>query len=907
GQTSGAVDLLADAEALWRGELLADFPDAEFATAERARLGELRFSALERALELELALGRYSQVAARAAELVELQPLHERPWAALMTALAGSGRTPEALRCFQRYRRLLGEELGLEPSSHLRALEERILRGGTEPSAQVRPQPAHNLPAPLTTFIGRATLQAAIEAAIEKGRLVTLTGPGGSGKTRLALEVGARVAQNFPGGVWLVELAPLTGPSQVVRAVADVLGVPGQPERDLVDVTIDAVRSRPATLLILDNCEHVATACAQLVTRLLARAAHLHVLATSRQPLSVPGEAMWPVPPLDVDSDAVALFRDRARLARADVGELDHSEAVAEICRRLDGLPLAIELAAAQVQAFHPADIAARLEDRFRLLQRPSPDLGRHHSLRATIAWSHDLLSPGAQVVLRRLAAFSGPFDLAAAEAVCAGPGLPAAGVPVAGVAALVGELVTNSLVARDTTGRSDRYRLLETVRVYALEQLDAAGEAQPVGTAHAAWCLRLAEMASAHIPGPDEVVWRQRLDHEVYDVRSALAFAAANQPENGLRLAIALSRYWLMWDRADEGLQYLPALLAAGPDVPVGLRARGLVAAAELGADHGEARLSSQWAEEALGLFAAAGDGYGQALAQCALASAQQNRGHLERAARLLETSTERFQADGAISDIARAAYALAFVETQLGSYGRAESAARRALSAWETVGSPCGRAKALWILASIARYRGDLAAATNLSEESLRGFADISDALSVVHVRLTLADVARLKGDNATATELYEHALPELERIGDRRCSASTLKNLATLALQAGQGRSALDLYCRTVSIRRDLGDEGGLAECLEGLAATCNALGQRAEAVTLLAVAHSVRDAYGVAASLPERTEAARQLDDLRSATDAQVFATAWEAGIKLTLEEAVERCLGLGRATLLWHGA
>jgi predicted ATPase/DNA-binding SARP family transcriptional activator len=887
-----AAGMMQKAEGLWRGEVLADFPEAEFAARERVRLGELRLSALESGLELELAMGRYGQVAARAAELVEAEPLRERLWSALMTALAESGRTPEALRCYQRYRHLLGEELGLEPSAELRALEERIVRGERDRPAQMAPQPAHNLPGQLTSFIGRTTLQTDIAAALQQGRLVTLIGIGGSGKTRLALEVATRVVSDYPGGVWLVELAPVTDPAQVVRALADALRIPGQPERDLMEVVNDALASRPQTLLLIDNCEHVTQACSDLVTGLLRSTAAIRVLATSRQPLLVPGEAIWPVPPLDVETDAVALFRDRARLARPDRPDSDESGAVAEICRHLDGLPLAIELAAAQVQAFDPADIAARLGDRFRLLQRRTSESDRHRNLRATIAWSHDLLSADAQVVLRRLAVFHGSFDLAAAEAVCADASLDATDV-----VALLGELVGNSLVVRDTAGPGHRYRLLETVRIYALEQLDGADERQVVSAAHAAWYLHLAEAAGPNIPGPDEVPWRRRLDLEVHDVRAALAFDQANQAEHGLRLATALSRYWLMWDRADEGLQFLPALLTVASDADAGLRARGLVAAAELGADHGEARHSTEWAEQALDLFRGLGDAYGAALAQSALAAAQQNSGHLERAALLLDACSERFQTDGRAVDLARAAYLLGFVQTQRGEYDLAERAVRRAVSLWEKVGSVCGRAKALWLLASIARYRGEFSAATALSEESLEGFADISDALSVVHVRLTLADVARLSGDNTGATDLYQQALPELQRIGDRRCTASTLKNLAVLAGENSEHDRAIDLFTESISIRRDLGDDGGLAECLEGLATTCIALERNEEAVTLLGAATSIRETYGVAASLPERTETAIQLDALRTDLDRETFTKAWEAGTKVRPDEAIDRCMRL----------
>ncbi len=357
------------------------------------------------------------------------------------------------------------------------------------------------------------------------------------------------------------------------------------------------------------------------------------------------------------------------------------------------------------------------------------------------------------------------------------------------------------------------------------------------------------------------------------------------------------------------EGLLFLPALLAAAPDAHAELRARALVAAAELGADHGEARYSSDWAEEALDLFRSVGDFYGEALAKWALASAQQNRGNLDRAARLLEACSERFQFDGRTVDVARAAYALGLVESQRGDYDRAEQAALRAQAAWAKVGSPCGHAKALWLLASVARYRGDLSAATALSEESMDRFAGISDAASVVHVRLTLADVARLSGDDDRATDLYQQALPELERIGDRRCTASTLKNIAALACRAGRHDDAVDLYAESISIRRDLGDEAGLAECLEGLAATHRASGRADEAVTLLGAAHTIREAYGVAASLPERTEVVAQLDALRADLDAETFTSAWDAGAQLSSDEAVARSCTSATAgeAVATHGA
>ncbi len=305
----------------------------------------------------------------------------------------------------------------------------------------------------------------------------------------------------------------------------------------------------------------------------------------------------------------------------------------------------------------------------------------------------------------------------------------------------------------------------------------------------------------------------------------------------------------------------------------------------------------SSEWAEEALDLFGALGNAYGQALAQCALASALQSRGHLERAARLLETCSARFRAEGRNADVARAAYALAFVATQCGDYDGAERAARRALSGWETVGSPCGRAKALWLLASTARYRGELSVATALSEESLRSFADISDALSVVHVRLTMADVARLGGDSERAADLYDQALPELQRIGDRRCTASTLRTSCRSQVVRANWSGLRSCTPRALPCGATSATKAVWPSAWKAWPAPAAPRGGRKKRSPCLAppTPSGARSAWRLC---PERTEAAAHLDALRAELDAESFTRAWEAGLKLRTDEAVERSLQVG---------
>jgi predicted ATPase/DNA-binding SARP family transcriptional activator len=820
GDAAGAAAELEAALDLWRGEVLADFPDSSFAVPLRTGLSELRLTAIEERVDAIVSLGRNGEAVAELVRLVEAHPLRERLWALLMSALAASGRTAEALRAFQRYRRLLGDELGLEPSAQLRELESRLVLG--EPNATRAEYddvvgPPTNLPVPITSFVGRKPLMADVGTVLSRHRLVTLTGPGGSGKTRLAVEVARQALGTFPGGVWLVDLAPLRDPATLVGAVADVFGVVSQPGVDRTDGLVGALACRAPTLIVLDNCEHLASAPARLSQRLLVRCPRLRVLATSRSPLAVAGEAVRPVPPLDPTTEAVELFRDRAGLFAHAV--VDPAEpAVADLCRRLDGLPLAVELAATATVMFTPAEINQRLGER--LLQFEWPDAAepaRHHSLRATMEWSLGLLSPGASLLFSRLGVFGGPFSLDAADAVCGGDGLA-----TDDVLPMLTELARASLVARDATTNTHgptHYRLLETIRASASERLETSGDLDALRARHASWCLTTAAQAMVNTIGSDELRWRRRLDLARHDLRAALDYARHHDPRLGVQLCLSLWPHWLVWGRFQEGLEQLRPFL--DPTMAIGRRGRAWVAiaAADLLADTGESCQATGWARHALAVFTSIGDEHGLAYAERALANAEYNRGNLECAARLLRNARRRIEPIGDPVGRMHVTYLVGMVETAQGRLAQAERTFRCQLRWCEELGSSLSEARSRWILAGLAKDRGDYETAAALCEESLARLAELDDHAALARAQALRAEIARLAGDADRAAELYPEALAHLRELGDQRATATALIGMATIALADGDGRQAASLFRESYQIRRRLGDQRGLAEPARG----------------------------------------------------------------------------------------
>ncbi len=617
-----AADRLAAGLALWRGPALADVDDSRVLALEARRLDELRLACVEERIEAELLLGRHVACVPELERLVEEEPLRERLWRQLVLALYRSEREADALAAYRRARTYLSEELGLEPSEELRALERAVLR---HEIAHLAPaEERHNLPAQLTSFIGREQELAALEALLREHRLVTLTGVGGAGKTRLALEAAVRQVGAWTGGVWLVDMTACTDDSLVPTAVAQVLGVSERPDVSALDGLVDHIRGEEL-LLVLDNCEHLATACGELAYAVLRACSHVRVLATSRIPLGISGEVDSTVEPLPTPGDdvpaeevelfaSVRLFLARGRAARRELAADDRGvTTVARICRELDGLPLAIELAAARAKALSLDEIAARLDDRFRFLRSwgrlADP---RHQTLRTTIDWSYDLLAADERALLGGLSVFAGGFSLAAAAAICLESDETRA-------MELVQQLVASSLVVAEDRQGSMRYRLLDTIREYAAERLDEEGAAELVRRRHAEHFLGVARQAS-----PDHVRFAPQehraglaiLDAERENIHAAVQWAVADAPDLALPLAVELRHYWLIRGYVRQGLDWLEEALVRAPPDPSSVRVQGLAAAALLARLAGEFERAQSFAEE--GIAAAHGSGPERAVVTC-------------------------------------------------------------------------------------------------------------------------------------------------------------------------------------------------------------------------------------------------------------------------------------------------
>ncbi|MEO6121165.1 MAG: BTAD domain-containing putative transcriptional regulator, partial [Acidimicrobiales bacterium] len=541
-----------------------------WAERRQAELRALRLRALLVVADAALAAGDPGTALVAAEQAVVAEPFREAAHERVMAAHGAAGNRAEGLRAYERCRRLLADELGVPPSRAVQAAYEQLLLDDDEMvprPAAVPPPRRRPLPVPSTSFVGRGRELADINDLLRAARLVTLVGTGGVGKTRLALEVAAEVDQPV-----LVELGAVTGPRAVPQEVMAALGLREQPGLDPTASLVGHLGDR-VVLVVLDKCEHVVEQCAALAATLLASCPGVSFLATSREPLRVGGEITWRVPSLS-PAEAVTLFGDRARSARPDLDWNHPPPAVAQVCRRLDGIPLALELAAARTRALSVEEIAHRLDDRFRLLAGGDRSLpARHRTLRAVVDWTYDALPPGEARLFDRLSVFAGGFPAEAAEQVCGAGELDPGEVLV-----LLAALVDRSLVvAESTEGTRTRYRLLETLQQYGAERLAGSPEGPALRDRHLAWAMELAGEADAQLGGPDQGQWLEALELAHDDVRAALVWAAEVSPEAALRLSSDLGRFWEIRGHLTSGRSFLTAALAAVAPVASPSRARAL------------------------------------------------------------------------------------------------------------------------------------------------------------------------------------------------------------------------------------------------------------------------------------------------------------------------------------------
>lgn len=769
--------LLDGALRLWRGPALGEFADG-FAGAAAARLEELRVSALEDRAALFVQSGAATDAIATAREVMAREPLRERPVELLMRALHADGRAGEALEVFRQYRELLVDELGLDPGLELRDLETQILQNEpgtaraqrpvaapTEPAAQPGFGPPSNLPAPVTSFVGRGSEVAEVAALLETTRLLTITGPGGTGKTRLALEVGAAVAGDFADGTFFVDLAPVSDPALVVPTIAAVLGIREEGWERPVRQALEEGLRRRRLLLLLDNFEQLLDA-ATVVTQLLAAAPGLTVLVTSRAPLRVRGEQVVPLEPLglagpeavspeDVTQvEAVALFAQRAAAAAPRFALTEqNARVVAALVARLDGLPLAIELAASRSAVLSPAAMLQRVDRHEPLLGAGTRDLpARQQTLHAAIGWSYDLLAGSERTLFRRVSVLSGGFTTETAAAVCDGgdvldvlPGLTV--------------LADNSLVSPVPAGDGDvRFGMLQTIREFGLGRLDAEDDRAATEQRHAQWFLRLAEDAEPGLRGPELLQSIVALQTEHENLRAALRWSIEHDDADvGLRIVGALWRFWHLGGHLSEGRRWAAAVLdlpsAADPTV---VRAKALSAAGGLAYWQGDVPAVRAAYEEALTISEELGDGASLAQATYDLAFAYGLVPTKVRSRRLFETSRVMF----------------------------------------ERVGNGVGVADTLWALAMMAGLAGDYGAARKLADDSVRLHRELGDAFGLVDALGELGRATRELEEFDTARVCFLEILQGLAPIGYRTAVAITLDNLAALENLLGHHIRALRL---------------------------------------------------------------------------------------------------------------
>lgn len=738
-------------------------------------------------------------------------------------------------------------------------LAERASPEVAQPALPVRAA-RHNLPVQLTSFIGRQKELAEIRRAVEGHRLVTLIGPGGTGKTRLALQAAGGLLEKFTDGIWFVAFAPLADPALVLKTVATTLGLREETERSLPDILSDYLRAKQV-LLVLDNCEHLVEATAQLTESLLSACPHLQVIASSREALGVPGESIYRVTPLSIPDiqhlppveklsgyESVQLFIERAQAVMPAFALTDeNAQAVAQVCQRLDGIPLALELAAARVALLKVEQIAERLDDAFRLLTGSSRTaLPRQQTLRATIDWSYNLLSDPERILLRRLTAFAGGWTLEAAEAVCAD-----AQVRAAEILDLLAALVNKSLVMVDREqGQEARYRLLETIRQYAREKLSESGEAGAIRDQHLAYFLALAGRAEPEVQGADQKDWFERLETEHDNFRAALEWSLESGEkgaETGLQMACSLWWYWFMRGYSAEGGKWLERILSASQS------SGDLVSRAK-------------------------------ALSRQAWLSFEQER---------LEESLALSQSLGLAGreSLAATYWTLGAGYWYLADYAQARTYEEQGLQLYRELGQRWGMCETLtWMAMALVRL-GEFQQAEATLQESLALARQAGDLNEIAFSLWQLGNTALAEGNFAQATVRLKESRELYEEIKQDQGFVWSISSLGKAALQSGDYPRAISHYKEVLALYWEKGRERLIAEGLEQLAHAAAVDKQLEQAARLLGAAEALRETSASAQYPHERADYEANLETLRTQLDQAKFAARWAEGRAMPVKQAV----------------
>jgi non-specific serine/threonine protein kinase len=906
GQYSLALREYEAAEALVRGDFLAEDRYEDWAQALQAEWEERLLNLLERVAECHARLGQYDRALDACQKSLQRAPTRESVYRRQMLYFYLKGEPSQSLEAYQVCLHVLNERLEVKPSTETQELYQRIVEHNVPELPRVIP---HNLPRSLTSFLGREQELTQIKWALQQTRLMTLTGAGGCGKTRLALEVAGKLLNEYPDGVWWVELAALSNPYLVPSVVASALGLKDTAGRSISETLTSYLRPKNL-LLILDNCEHLVRACGQLAESLLKVSPQLQILPTSREALGLGGETVWPVPPLATPRlqplptlkvleqyGAVSLFVERAMASQPSFRlTRKNAMAVAQICTHLDGIPLAIEMAAARVRVLSVEQIAERLSERFQLLTAASATAYPHHqTLRATMDWSYQLLTKKEQGLLRRFSVFAGEFSLEDVGPVCAGktPGVMAPTIEATELLNLISHLVDKSLIFVTELGLRARYRMLETVRQYAREKLCDTGEAQIIYERHLDYCVTLAKQAFEAWYSPDEPRWYDRLDQAHDDLRAALAWALEQRKtESALLICKGIWQFWLARGHRSEAREWIKKALDQSHGLRTELYARVLNAAGRLACERGDYTEAREFHEQTMSIYQELGDkrGVGSQYVNLGVIASYQSNHRL--ACSLYEQAVPVFRELGNRVGLANALANMGMAAGELGDYALARARLEEALQLRRELGDQQSIAYELGWLAFIAQQEEDYEQAMALRRESLAIFRTLNVQGGIAGALEQLGWIAFVQRDYQMAHVYYEEALEIHKKLGDKKSIAYELGSIAELILHEGDLDRAPALYLESLALHYQLGVQDGLSRALRGLACVAVCQKQFERAARLFGAAEALHESIGARLNQRERAEREKQLALPRDILGPDRFTKLWNQGKAMPLDEAVQ---------------
>ena len=895
------ISLLIEATKLYRNHFLTAFslkdayPFNEWAFAESEDLRRQLAEAITTLSEDYCTLGQAEQAIPHARRLISLDPLNESSHRQLMEVYIQAGQHSAALKQYQACEQILRKELGLNPQPETLTLYKKIRKGDIKPAQVIKSTeivtPKHNLPSQLSTFIGREKEQVEIINLIAKNRLVTLAGTGGIGKTSLALQVGHKLLNEYPHGAWFTGLDSLSDPTLIPQTVASVFDIRVRSDRPVIEKLINVLHNK-TTLLIIDNCEHLLEACAQLITTLLQSCPNIKILATSREVLHVAGEATYQMQSLSMpeqsegslvkltEYESIRLFIERAALALASFALTnDNARSVIDICRKVDGIPLAIELAAARVNILQVKEILKQLQNSFALLSSDGQTtLPRRRTLQASMDWSWGLLSETEQIFLRQLSVFAGGWTLESAQAVCDGD-----------VLGLTSALVKKSLiVVNQETGRETRYHFHEIVRQYMRERLIESGEEESIQTRHLKYFLQLSEQAETALRGPMQVKWYERLNDERDNVRAALEWAAKIDVEAGLYIAGRLNAFWEGYD-IRGGERWLEEFIQKPESKSYPrAKAKALFAQANfLFLDERSAEANAA-AQECLDLYQACGDKQGEIdgllISALQIENVVQGKKLLQRALVLAQS----------IDDKWRQAYLLAAL-----GWGMLEDKQyihlKQALKMFQEVGDLYNIAGLMAELGRLEMLKDNIESAQKLLNEAVLLIRPLNLKNPMAHVLQAYGRIAAIKGDYEQAYADLQESAAIYEEQGIRLAYLFSRAHLGYLALYRGNITEAHEIFIETLQIFFNDKNEIGVAFTLEGLAGLFVAVGKPEIAAPLIGWADGVREKISDPRPVLEQADVDKIIAACIAKLGEVAFSDAYDEGQKMSLDEAVAYAL------------